>query len=322
MDHPGFIKQHPILTFYFLTYAISWGGIVITLGYGGIPREPSQLAKMIPFMVAAMLAGPALASVLLTGITSGWMGYRNLFSRVIQGRRPIGVYAAAVLTAPLVLMTVPLALSLRFPDFMPRIFADSNKAPTLLTGFVVGSAAGFFQELGWTGFVIPRLRLRFDSFTTAVIVGVLWGAWHLPVNIGASVTPSGLSVPSLHGTLTFSFGLLPAYRVLMVRVWDQTGSLLLAMLMHLSLTASNIILGPVATPGMMAIAFNLTLAAVMWIVAAATVVSSRRHAGCPTPHAFRWVRLNDLWRASVLQGEPSAGRWSWRRSRRLKPVVS
>jgi len=38
MDHPGFIKQHPILTFYFLTYAISWGGIVITLGYGGIPQ--------------------------------------------------------------------------------------------------------------------------------------------------------------------------------------------------------------------------------------------------------------------------------------------
>ena len=154
------------------------------------PREPSQLAKMIPFMVAAMLAGPALASVLLTGITSGWMGYRNLFSRVIQGRRPIGVYAAAVLTAPLVLMTVPLALSLRFPDFMPRIFADSNKAPTLLTGFVVGSAAGFFEELGWTGFVIPRLRLRFDSFTTAVIVGVLWGACTCPlISVHLSLPP-------------------------------------------------------------------------------------------------------------------------------------
>ena len=70
----------------------------------------------------------------------------------------------------------------------------------------------------------------------------------------------------------------------MVKVWDHTGSLLVAMLMHLSLTASNIILGPAATPGMMAITFNFMLAAAMWIVAAATVVASRKH---PPVHVLR-----------------------------------
>jgi len=152
-------------------------------------------------------------------------------------------------------------------------------------GFVVGSAAGFFEELGWTGFVIPKLRLKFDSFRTAAIVGVFWGAWHLPVNICSCVTASGtLSVPSFVGTLLFTFGLLPAFRVLIVRAWDHTGSLLVAMLMHLSLTASNIILGPAATPGMMAISFNLILAAAMWIVAAASAVASLKH---PPMHVVR-----------------------------------
>jgi membrane protease YdiL (CAAX protease family) len=175
-------------------------------------------------------------------------------------------------------MTVPLALSLRFPNFVPRILTESNKRSILLMGFAVGSAVGFFEELGWTGFVVPKLRLKFDSFKTAAIVGVLWGAWHLPVNIVSCATPSGaLSVPSFVGTLLFSFGLLPAFRVLMVRTWDHTGSLLVAMFMHLSLTASNIILGPAATPGMTAITFNLILAAAMWMVAAASALASLKH---------------------------------------------
>jgi membrane protease YdiL (CAAX protease family) len=285
MHRFGFIKQHPVLSFYVLTFAISWGGMIIAVGLGGMPRDPAQLATMIPVMVVAMLAGPAVASILLTGIAGGRVGYRDLLSRLIRWREPIGLYAAALLTAPLVLMTVPLALSLRFPNFVPHVLTESNKRSTLLMGFVVGLTAGLFEELGWTGFVIPRLRLRFDSFRTAAIVGVLWGAWHLPVNIVSCVTPSGaLSVPSLLGTLLFSFGLLPAYRVLMVRVWDNTGSLLAAVLMHLTLTASNIILGPTATPGMMAITFNLALAAAMWIVAAASVVASRKH---PPVHVLR-----------------------------------
>jgi membrane protease YdiL (CAAX protease family) len=286
MHRSGFIKQHPVLAFYVLTFAISWGGIVIAIGLGGVPRDPAQLAKMIPVMVVAMLGGPALASILLTGITSGSVGYGDLLSHLIRWRVPIGLVAAALLTAPLVLMTVPLTLSLRFPNFIPRIFTESNKGSILLMGFVVGSVVGFFEELGWTGFVIPKLRLRFDSFSTAAIVGVLWGAWHLPVNIVSCVTPSGaLSVPSLLGTLVFSFGLLPAYRVLMVRVWDHADSLLVAMLMHLTLTASNIILGPAATPGMMAVRFNLILAAVMWIVAAASLAARRKHPPLPLLHS-------------------------------------
>jgi membrane protease YdiL (CAAX protease family) len=70
-------------------------------------------------------------------------------------RAPIGSYATALLTAPLVLITVALALSLRFPNFVPRILTESNKRSILLIGFVVGSAVGFFEELGWRGLSFP-----------------------------------------------------------------------------------------------------------------------------------------------------------------------
>ena len=276
MNGSNLSRQRLLLIFYVVTFGISWCGVAIAVSYGGIPRDAAQMARMIPVLVLAMLAGPALASILFTRIAGGRMAYSDLLSALICWRVPMGWYTAALLTAPLVLMTVPCALSLRFPNFLPRILTVHNKGQILLMGFIVGSIAAFFEELGWTGFV-PRLRLTLGSFSTAFIVGVLSGAWHLPVNILSCVTQAGISVSSLVGTLIFSLGLLPAYRILMVRVWDRSGSLLLAMLMHLTLTASNIILGPAVTPGTMAITFNLALAGAMWIVAAATVVASRSH---------------------------------------------
>jgi CAAX protease family protein len=278
MDSSGFIKQHPVLAFYVLTFAISWGGILIVVSHGGVPGNPAQLQKMIPIMIVAMLAGPTVASILWTGVMCGRAGCRELLTRLVTWRVGIGWYTIALLTAPLVLMSVPLALSLRLPNFIPRIFTDSNKGPILLMGFAAGLSAGIFEELGWTGFVIPKVRLRFSAFGTGAIVGLLWGAWHLPVNVLSSGTPSGaISIPSLLATVLFSVGLLPAYRILMVRVWDHTGSLLVAMLMHMTLTASNIILGATATPGMTGPVFVLALTAAMWTIVAASAVASREH---------------------------------------------
>ena len=278
MYSSGFTKQHPVLAFYVLTFAISWGCILMAVSQGGVPGNPAQLQKMIPVMIVAMLAGPTVASILLTGVVGGRAGYRDLLTRLVTWRVGFGWYAVALLTAPLVLMAVPLALSLRSPEFLPRVFTESNKGPLLLMGFAVGSTVGIFEELGWTGFVIPKLRLRFCAFVTGAIVGFLWGAWHVPVNVLSSGTPSGaISIPSLLGTLLFSLGLLPAYRILMVRVWDHTGSLSVAMLMHMTLTASNIILGATATPGMTGLAFNLVLTGAMWIIVAASAVASREH---------------------------------------------
>jgi uncharacterized protein len=58
-------------------------------------------------------------------------------------------------------------------------------------GIAVGLGAGFFEELGWTGFAIPRMRLRYGILSTGLIVGVLWGAWHFLMNFWASGVTSG-----------------------------------------------------------------------------------------------------------------------------------
>jgi membrane protease YdiL (CAAX protease family) len=274
---PSFVRNNPVLSYYLLTFVLSWSAILAAVGPAGFPGSPAHIQKMLPVMIVAMLLGPGAASLLFTGLVDGKAGYRELRSRLFRWRVGIGWTAVALLTAPLVWMGLNLVLSLRFHGFIPKLFTECQKGPLLAMGISAGLAAGMFEELGWTGFAIPRLRLRFGDFTTAVVVGFFWGLWHLPVNVVASGTPEGtLSVPTLIGSLIFSIGILSAYRVLMVWVWDHTGSLLIAMLMHASLTSMSIILGPSATPEMMAIAWNLVMAATLWIVVGATSMLRRR----------------------------------------------
>lgn len=52
--------------------------------------------------------------------------------------------------------------------------------PMFIGFFIV---AGLGQELGWTGFLLPRLQARFGALTSCVIRAILVGIWHLPLFI-------------------------------------------------------------------------------------------------------------------------------------------
>jgi membrane protease YdiL (CAAX protease family) len=108
-----------------------------------------------------------------------------------------------------------------------------------VVGAIVG---GVFEELGWTGFATPTLlrRIRYGGLGTGLIVGVLWGVAHLPLYYWGSGDLSGeLSLALLLPAQILGW-FLP-YRVLMVWAYQRTESLLVAMLMHVSLTASQVI---------------------------------------------------------------------------------
>jgi membrane protease YdiL (CAAX protease family) len=168
-----------------------------------------------------------------------------------------------------------LALSSTSPEFLPGILNTDDKASLLLMGLGYGLlGGGFLEELGWTGFAVPRLRLRHGVLGTGLIVGLLWGAYHFSVIFWAS-RPSGALALGLILPLQL-FAWLPAYRVLMVWVYDWTESLLVAMLMHASLTAGMLILQPLplALAGVTLLTWLLVFAAAWWVVVAAVAVAT------------------------------------------------
>ena len=117
----AFIRRHPLLTYFALTFAISWGGVLVVAGPGGISvnREPPE--ALLPFVYLAMLVGPSVAGILLTSLIHGRPGLRELLSRLLTWRMAPRWYGVALLTAPLVIAAILLTLSLRSAEFLPGI---------------------------------------------------------------------------------------------------------------------------------------------------------------------------------------------------------
>jgi membrane protease YdiL (CAAX protease family) len=272
----AFIKRHTVLTYYVLMFVISWGGFLLVGGSGILAGTPWQTDPRFQIAVLAMLAGPPVTGILLTVLVSGKEGLRELFSRLLRGRVGVQWYSVALLIAPLLQATVLLALSLFSSEFLPAIFMTGDKAALLVSGIAVGIIGGFVEELGWTGFVIPRLKLRHGILTTGLIVGVLWGVWHLLQMLWVGSTSAEAISLTLFLPQYFvsAIAQLTAYRVLMVWVYDRTESLFVAILMHASLIFSTLfVLAPPTTGGSFLI-YSWSFTAALLVVVAVFAVAN------------------------------------------------
>ncbi|MBN1402833.1 MAG: CPBP family intramembrane metalloprotease [Anaerolineae bacterium] len=268
------IKGQALLLYFILAFAISWGAILIAVGPSGLPVSADQL----PVLIVAMLLGPSLAAILAAGLTSGRAGIRNLFSRLRRWRVSARWYAVALLTAPLTTAVVLLILSLFPPEFPTALATSDDKVTLVIMWIASGLLVGFCEELGWTGFAVPRMRMKLGLVATGLLVGLLWGAWHFLVNWEADTFSGALPLALLLARL---FSWLPPFRVLMVWVHDRTESLPVVMLMHMSLVANTGIIDPVLAGGRLLI-FLLVKAVMLWIIVAVVAMAQRR-TGATTP---------------------------------------
>jgi membrane protease YdiL (CAAX protease family) len=290
-----YLERFPASTYFILTVVISWGGVLLVIGgISGIPGTAADFDTLLVPVVLAMLAGPSIAAIFCTWLFQGTSGLGDLLSRLLRWKVDARWYALALVAAPLAVAATLLVLSSYAPVYLPGIFTTSTPGLQLMLGIVTGLAAGFFEELGWTGFATPQLRRHYSVVSTGIIIGLVWGLWHLLVVWwGSSATSGDLSMAVYLPAMLFSF--LPPYRVLMTWVYERTGSVLIGMLMHAALTASVRIFDPLAISGAPILVYNLALGAVLWIVVAAILSDS-------------WMRGLDL--AGLFRStRPSQSEW-------------
>ena len=266
----AFVMKHPVLIYYILVFTISWGGIILVVGSSGYPGSSEQVEKLSLPALLTLFAGPSLSGLLLTGLVHGQVGFRDLFSRLLRWRVEAYWYAIALLFAPLLVALILLGLLLFSPEYIPGIVVTSDKVFLLIFGLAWGLiGGGLLEKLGWTGFIVPELRRRYSVFTTGLIVGILWGIWHILITFWMSGTSSGdLSLAIFVPATIFNLVSLPAYRVLLVQFYDRTGSLLLAMLMHALLSSSRMILNPPRLDLLYGVIFEFVLAITLWVAVA------------------------------------------------------
>jgi membrane protease YdiL (CAAX protease family) len=274
----AFVKSHPLLSYVALTFAISWGGILIVAGPGGFLGTKEISEVLFPIVVLATLAGPSVAGILLTGLAYGKAGLRDLLSRLLRWRVGVRWWAVALLTAPLTMLAVLLALSLVSPAFRPLLFVVDDPLGLLVFSVVAGLLIGIFEELGWMGFAVPTLLgRRYGVLGTGLIIGLLWGAGHFPAYSGSNASSGALPLALLLPALLFTWQ--PAYRILMVWVYERTdGSLPVAMLMSASfVVAYNTLRNPMTLTLTNVAAFYLVITVVWYAIVAVVALANHGH---------------------------------------------
>jgi len=225
-QHNSLITRYPVGVFFALTYAISWtGALVVAAPYLLRNQAVPKMAGLLMF--PAMLLGPSLVGIALTWVTGGRNGLKDLFARMGSIRVPVRWYAT-LFVAPALIMTVLFGLR----TFVSPVFASN----TFFVGASFGFVAGFFEEIGWMGYAFPRMSSQHSVLGSGVLLGLLWGVWHLPV-----VDYLGTATP--HGFYWLPFFLafiavMTAMRVLIGWIYANTKSVVLAQLMHASSTGS------------------------------------------------------------------------------------
>jgi len=230
----------------------------------GFPITEEKFETAGALVYVAMLIGPSWAGIFLTGLFDGRIGLRELLSRLTKWRVGARWYAVALLTAPLMIATILLGLSLLSSEFQPAIFSSNDKSAVVLSSIAAGLVVGLFEEIGWTGFAVPRLLKRgYGVLSAGLIVGLVWGAWHFLPFWQEDTFSAAFPLILLLGQL---FSWLPPYRILMVWVYDRTESLLVAVLMHASLMAGLSALVPAELSGTTLLTWILSWAAALWVI--------------------------------------------------------
>jgi membrane protease YdiL (CAAX protease family) len=270
----GVLRRHPVLCYFFLTFAISWSAAFCVAAPHLLRHEPlPQLTGILMF--PAMLLGPSVAGILLTRILEGRAGLRALFSRLFRWRVPSTWYLTLLLPPALVLTVLFLLETFVSPVYAPNRF---------WLGILFGVPAGLLEEIGWSGFAFPKWLSGKNTFAVAVALGLLWVLWHAPV-----INFLGVATPHGQHWLAFflAFGVaMTAIRVLICWIYRHTGSVLLTQLMHISSTGALVIFGAPRVNAIQEATWYAVYGAALWLVVLAVLLHSRsalasRHSDSP-----------------------------------------
>lgn len=243
MGFGNLLRRHAVLVYFVLAFTIAWGLILFIVGRAGLQPTTVRTMQSVLLVFLAMLIGPSLTSIMLTALLDGKPGLKALLAHWLPPVQPQW-YATPFIPLAL-LIVIGALLSFFSPAFTPNLIASSDKGTVFTFALLIGGLAGFFEEIGWSGFATPRLLKRYNVLTTGLLLGVLWGTWHLLADYWGNA--------GAYGALYFARGLLwvvtlTAYRMLMVWVYSKTGSLGLMQLMHVGFTGGQILWEPPLAP--------------------------------------------------------------------------
>ncbi len=261
LEPRSWLRRHPAACYFGLTFCLSWLAAFLVAAPRLLRGQPLPNLTGI-LMFPAMLVGPSLSGILLTRFYDGPAGLCDLFSRMCRFRFPPRWYAALLIPPAFVLGILLLLKTFASPIYSPNRF---------WLGLAFGIPAGFFEEIGWTGFALPKMCLKMPPLRAAILLGILWGLWHIPV-----INFLGTAIPHGKYWLHFFFAFtaaMTAMRVLICWMYAHTQSIPLAQLMHACSTGSLVVFSPPAANPAQEVFWYAMYGAALWLLVATLALS-------------------------------------------------
>jgi membrane protease YdiL (CAAX protease family) len=158
------IERHQISIFFILAFVLSWYP-----WYAGIAAD-------------VLIIGPSLAAVIVVLIVSGKRGFINLLRPFIRSRAGLLWWGIAVFGMAgifLIGLGAHLVLGGEAPPFI-MIREELNLIPLYLMVVLMPWNGPVGEEFGWRGFALPKLQSTYGPLVASLVIGVIWGIWHLP----------------------------------------------------------------------------------------------------------------------------------------------
>lgn len=168
--------------------------------------------------------GPALAGVLALAICRGRASVVALGRSLIRWRVGPWLYLAGWLGLITNGAVVATGYLLGRIYFTPGTIPFTRFVPFFVLMALLDGPLG--EEIGWRGVLLPQLMQRWKAIPAALVVGVVWYVWHIPLYLADG---KAMSLPE-HGAFLYSCLLLSI--ILTWFVLKSNGSTLMAIYVH------------------------------------------------------------------------------------------
>lgn len=218
------VPLRSFIPFLLISFGLAWGIFALYLFLPG-PMEAifGQLNGNHPLFFLAVYS-PAIAAFTLVVLNGGLVGLGSFLGRALLWRCSPAWYAFLIIGVPLIFIGGSAIRGNLFSEPFP--FASMQ---ALLVGLFVAAIKGPMEEFGWRGFALPLLQRRCAPIWAGLILGGIWGLWHLPAFLLSGTQQSEWSF------MAFFAGCL-AISVIVTALFNRShGSIFLPALFHFQL---------------------------------------------------------------------------------------
>jgi membrane protease YdiL (CAAX protease family) len=208
-------------SFFALAYLLGWGiGVLMVLFQKQVESIFGEISGTNAVFVLVVYS-PGIAGVFLVWRHYGFKALGSFFRRATLWRMPAPWWAFLLLGIPAVKL-VGAAIGGTIHDPFPYS-PWYDVLPALLIALCIGPLG---EEFGWRGVALPMLQRRFTPLGASLILGAIWGVWHLPAFLLSGTPQSAWSFgPFFVGVLALGIIVTPLFNA-------SRGSILIPILFH------------------------------------------------------------------------------------------